>query len=270
MFELLKEQFQCVRTLIPLSDNFIEPKAVIDLNNPGWVFADSLTQPKVAMIWTQGNYGFYLLGKYTDQYAKELNCLVDTKIIPRLVSRKIEWFEFSSVPPVTDKDLESIFKSRKLSSWQQTVYQYKGSDFIYSITPHQGELCDIREVLERNAVENMAFVNDKILNYWASIEEFNAMANGYCVLVDNTVASLAITGWIAGNTHEISIETVDIYRSRGYANICASALISCYLQKGYLPHWECETANIASVKLAQNFGFTKLNDYLCYSFKVNE
>ena len=34
-----------------------------------------------------------------------------------------------------------------------------------------------------------------------------AKADGYCLILDHIAASPAITGWIAGNTHEISIET---------------------------------------------------------------
>jgi len=153
-------------------------------------------------------------------------------IIPRLKSRKIEWFEFSSVPPNTDAGLESIFKSRKLESWKQTVYQYKNAINVILITPIEGHLCDIKDVGEKYLVKNMEFVNDKILNYWDSIESFHSKANGYCLIIDDIVASLAITGWIAGNTHAISIETKDSYRSKGYAKICTSALLNCYTQKG--------------------------------------
>ena len=263
MFELSKEQFQCVQALLPPSGNFIEPKAVIDLNNPGWVFADSLTRPKAAMVWSQGNYGFYLLGKYTAQHAIALNRLIDTTIIPRLVSKKIDDFEFSGVPPITDEDLESIFKSRSLSSWKQTVFKYNNGHSVPDIIPQQGKLCDIKEVL----TENPAFVNEVILNYWESLGAFYAKADGYCVLVDNVIASWAITGWIAGNIHEITIETVDIHRQKGYAKACASALINCYLKKGYIPHWECETANTPSAKLAEGFGFVKSNEYMCYGLK---
>ena len=270
MIELSKEQYHCVRDLFPIQEGYIEPKAVIELNNPGWVFADSTTQPETALIWTQGNVGFYFLGTFDSQCTENLNRVIDTIIIPRLASKEIEYFEFSSIPPVTDADLENIFKSRKLYSWKQTVYQYRENKAVPSIIPHEGRLCDIKDVGKKYPVENMDFVNDKILNYWDSIDAFHAKANGYCIIIDNIAVSLAITGWIAGNTHEISIETVENYRRKGFAKICASALINCYLQKGYLPHWECETANIASAKLAQGFGFTKLNDYLCYGFKVNE
>ena len=270
MVELSREQYHCVRALFPSQEEYVEPKAVTDLSNPGWVFADSTTQPEAALIWAQGNIGFYFLGTFDPQRAENVNRVIDTIIVPRLAAKKIEYFEFSSVPPVTDTDLENIFKSRKLYSWKQTVYQYKKGKTIPLITPLEGRLCDIKDVGKKYPVENMDFVNKKILNYWDSIDTFHAKANGYCLIIDNIAASLAITGWIAGNTHEISIETLDNYRRRGYAKICASALINCHLQKGYLPHWECESANIASAKLAQGFDFTKLNDYLCYGFKVNE
>jgi|GEM_PF-4940555 len=269
MFELSKEQFQYVRSLLPLSNAFVEPKGVIDLNNPGWVFANSLAQPEAAMVYTQGNCGFYLLGRYTVQYAKELNQVIDTIIIPRLISRKAEYFEFSSVPPTTDTDLENIFKSRKLYSWKQTVYQYKGGNSIPSITPLQGELCDVKNILKKKTIKNMKFVSDKILNYWESFEAFNDKAYGYCLLVDNVVASLAITGWKTGNVYTISIETGDAFRQRGYAKICASALLNCCLKNGYVPYWECETDNIASAKVAEDLGFIKSNNYMVYGFKTN-
>jgi len=268
MIELSKEQYYCVRALLPIQDEYIEPKAVIDLNNPGWVFTDSLTQPKAALVWVQGNNGFYFIGGFNSQDADKR--LIDTVIMPRLAARKDEWFEFSSVPPVTDMDLLKIFKARKLSSWKQTVYQLKTDKTIPIIKPIEGCLCDVKDVGEKYPVTNMEFVNNKILNYWESLDTFYAKADGYCVIVDNIVASLAITGWIAGNIHEISIETEENYRRKGYAKICASALINCYLQKGYVPHWECETANTASAKLAEGFGFTKLNDYLVYGFKRGE
>ena len=270
MIELSKEQYHCIRALFPFQEGYIEPKAVIDLNNPGWVFADSATQPKAALVWTQGNIGFYLLGTFDSQCTENLNRIIDTIIIPRLASQKSEYFEFSSVPPVTDADLENIFKSRKLYSWQQTVYQYKKDEAVPVVVPSEGRLCDIKDIGEKYSVENMEYVNDKILNYWESIDAFHAKGSGYCLIIDNMAVSLAITGWIAGNTREISIETAGDYRRRGYAKICAAALINCCLQKGYIPHWECETANAASAKLAQGFGFTKFNDYLCYGFKLGE
>ena len=270
MVELLKEQYHYVRTLFPIQEEYIEPKAVVDLNNPGWVFADSPTQPKAALIWVQGNNGFYLLGTYNVQCVEELNRVVDMILIPRIISKGIKWFEFSGVSPVTDTDLKRIFKSRKLSSWQQTIYQYKETDFTTCVTPQKGQLCEIKDIGVKYPVENTEFVNNMILKNWESIEVFQEKANGYCFLIDNIVASIAITGWIAGNIHEISIETVDSHRRRGYAKICASALINCYIQQGYTPHWECETANTASAKLAEGFGFTKLSDYMCYGFKIGE
>ena len=130
-------------------------------------------------------------------------------------------------------------------SWKQTAYQYKGGNAIPNIAPVQGELCDVKNILKRNAAKNMNFVSDKILNYWESFEAFNDKAYGYCLLVDNIVASLAITGWKAENVYAISVETENAFRRRGYAKICASSLLNCCLQNGYV------------------------NNYMVYGFKVN-
>jgi len=268
IFELSKEQFQCVNSLLPVSEGYIEPKAVIERNNPGWVFVDSMSDPHAALIWSQGNEGFYIFGNQIDSYAKDLNHFIDIYIKPKLVNRGIKYFQISSVPPATDSELQAIFKSRKLNSWEQSVYLYRKNNMISETIPDVGCLCDINDIIKKYTIKNMDFVEEKILNYWDSIDVFLAKGNGYCVLVDNTVASLSLTGWIAENTHEISIETVEQYRCRGFAKICSAALINKYLEQGCFPYWECETNNTASVKLAEKLGFSKLHFYTCYGFRI--
>jgi len=268
MIELSLDQFPVVAALFPDELGYIEPKAVIEHRNPGWVFADSLINPKAALVWNQGNRGIYLMGSRVLQYRDEINSLIDTLIKPRLLSKGIKCLEISTVPPVTDKELKSLFQERVLGGWQQSVYIYRENAKAPDVPIRDGCLCNIKGVLATHA--NAEFARAKILGYWESIDSFNAHGEGYCVISDDTVVSLAITGWIAGNTHEISIETVEAYRGRGFAKACASALVNCSLHKGCVPYWECETENTASARIAQGLGFTKLYDYICYGFDISE
>ena len=268
MFELTKDQFQCVNALLPQEEGYVEPKAVIDLNNPGWVFVDSKINPSLALIWSQGIEGFYLLGRQIERYAENLNSFIDTFVRPKLLSRNIEYFEVSSVPPITNTELQSVFKQRKLNEWTQSVYLYKKGNRVDDLIVQEGHLCDIKEIGKKYPVKNMEFVKNKILNYWHSMDTFHSNAKGFCLLIDDMVVSLALTGWIAGKMHEISIETADGYRCKGFAKICATALVNYYLEQGYLPYWECEKDNIASAKLAENLDFSKLYDYSCFGFSI--
>lgn len=268
MIELTMNQFHVVKKLLPASEGYVEPKAILQGNNPGWVFTNSTADPDVALIWSQGNEGFYLLGRHVMPYAEALNTFIDMHLRPKLLSRNTAYIEISSVPPVTDDQLQSIFKSRNLISWQQSVYVYRSKDMIPTPALREGRLCDIKDILERESVINPAFINDTILDNWHSINAFRANGNGFCILIDDTVVSLAYTGWIADNTHEISIETSESHRRKGLARVCAAALINHYLKEGHLPYWECETTNVASANLAESLGFSKMHDYTCYGFSI--
>lgn len=265
MIELQKDSFDCVNSLIPSEEGFVEIKAVIEENNPGWVFVDSQSDPQIAIIWNKGNGGFYLLGKNIAQKKEEINSFIDSNIKSKLMSIGIEYFEVSSVPPVSNDDMEYVFKSRNYDSWEQSVYRYKQNKRIPLLD--NPNLHDIKEVLHNQTI-NFSFMENKILDYWNSIDAFVEKAEGFCIIVDNMVVSLALTGWVAGNVHEITIETIEKYRQRGFAKVCSSALINHYLEKGYIPHWECEKNNTASLKIAEGFGFSKLYDYLCYGFGI--
>ena len=57
---------------------FPEALAVIESNNPGWVFADDPNTPRTALVWAQGIEGFYLVGD-TDStvFLEYLNDYID-------------------------------------------------------------------------------------------------------------------------------------------------------------------------------------------------
>lgn len=269
MVELTKEQYHCVQHLLPLEEGYVEPKAVVYGNNPGWVFVDSPADPKAMIVWTQGNDGFYFIGMDMVKHAEDINRTVDLVIKPRLLSKGINYFEFSSVPPVTDDDLKTIFNSRSLEAWPQTTFTFKESPAGISTTPHEGQLWDARYLKEKHTTIDMAEAYTKIQKNWESLDMFFTKANGFFLIMDNVLVSFAITGWIAEKVHEISIETIKAYRRRGFAKTCAAALVNFYKQNGFIPYWECESDNTASAKTAQALGFTKLNEYICYAFKLS-
>lgn len=267
MIELTEEQFECVKPLIPKIEGYLEIKAVIEKNNPGWVFIDSYINPQISIIWNKGNGGFYLLGNNITKYSDKINSLIDIQIKQKLASIGEDYVEISPVPPVSNGDIENIFNYRNIYSWEQSVFQYNKNEKIQLLK--NDKLCEIKKIFENNNnIINIDFLKNKILNYWNSIEIFLAKGDGFCIVKDNMIIALAITGWMAGKIHELSIETLEKYRQKGYAKICSSALINHYLGKGYIPYWECEKENTPSLKLAENFGFNKLYDYLCYGFSI--
>jgi hypothetical protein len=269
MIELEKNDFYIVQPLLQCKEGYLIPESVIEHNNPGWVFVDSQINPQAALIWPHGIEGFYLAGKNITQYEKELNSFIDSYIRPKLLSIGITYIEICGIPPVTDMEIQNILGFRNLDSWQQSKYSYMKKS-IHSFTAN-AHLHNVKDIFEKeHSFKNIDLLKKTILSYWDSIGTFLNKADGFCMVIDDIVISWAITAWIAGNNHEPRIDTIENYRQKGFAKSCSSAILKCYLEKGYIPYWECEKDNTASAKTAEGLGFSKLFDYNCYGFSIDE
>ena len=75
---------------------FPEALAIIEGNNPGWVFVDDLNTPRAALVWAQGIEGFYLVGDANSAtFLEELAVYADQVLMPRLHNLGVGWFEIS-------------------------------------------------------------------------------------------------------------------------------------------------------------------------------
>jgi hypothetical protein len=59
---MIQELMQPSSSVLAMDCPFPEALAIIEGNNPGWVFADGLNTPRAALVWAQGIKGFYLVG----------------------------------------------------------------------------------------------------------------------------------------------------------------------------------------------------------------
>ena len=94
-----------------------------------------------------------------------------------------------------------------------------------------------------------------IAEFWGSLDNFMAHGLGYAVLKSNEVVSRCHSVLAGDGRMEISIETSETYRRRGFAALASSAFIEHCFNHGLKPDWSCFTANAPSVALALKLGF---------------
>jgi RimJ/RimL family protein N-acetyltransferase len=82
------------------------------------------------------------------------------------------------------------------------------------------------------------------------------------------IASLCYSGFVAGDTHAIDVETEASHRRKGYARAVATAFIAECVERHLQPHWDCMAENVASARLAEKLGFSKNHAYTLYSFPL--
>jgi hypothetical protein len=251
---------------------FPEALAIIEGNNPGWVFVDDVNTPRAALVWAQGIEGFYLVGDANSAvFLEELDAYTDQVLRPRLHNLEVAWFEISG-----DENwnvvIENVFGKRGLESSQQWVYtlkprEHKSMRHLKATGDHRLLRVD-QHLLADPSVGNKEFLFSKLIQFWGSVDTFLNTGLGYVLVDGEEVASLCCSGFVAGNIHVMDVETEVSHRRKGYAETVAQAFVAECIEKHLQPHWDCMAENTASAQLAEKLGFTRSHMYTLYSFAL--
>lgn len=84
---------------------------------------------------------------------------------------------------------------------------------------------------------------------------------GYVLLRDDEILSEAGSGVRDGNLIEVGVQTAPAHRQQGYAALVCAHLIGACEAAGWQTYWNCNQANVASVKLAQKLGYQRARAY---------
>jgi GNAT superfamily N-acetyltransferase len=251
---------------------FPEALAVIEGNNPGWVFVDNPNAPRAALVWAQGIDGFYLVGDASSAvFRDELDFHIDQVLKPRLYNLGVAWFELSGEDD-WDPVINSALGNRGPKCNQQWVYVLK-LEVHESLT--QPEVADGHRLLRvdprllvNHSLSNIQFLSSKLTHFWGSVDAFLNTGLGYVLVDGDEIISLCCSGFVAGNIHAIDIETEQSHRRKGHAEAVARAFLAECTKKHLQPHWDCMAENTASLRLAEKLGFTQSHGYTLYSFRL--
>jgi RimJ/RimL family protein N-acetyltransferase len=269
---MIHELMQPSSSVLAIDCPFPEALAVIEGNNPGWVFADDLNRPKAALVWAQGIEGFYLVGDaHSAVFAKELDVYTDQVLMPRLHDLAVASFEISG-----DEDwnpvIENVFEKRNFESSQQWVYTLEPAECesvmqLWAVDDRRLQRVD-RHLLAGLSAGNKEFLFSKLIQFWGSVDTFLSTGLGYVLVDGEKITSLCFSGFVAGKIHVIDIETRASHRRRGHAETVARAFVAACVEKRLQLHWDCMAENTASARLAEKLGFTPSHAYSLYSFAL--
>lgn len=269
---MIYELEQPTSKALALDCRFPEALAVIEGNNPGWVFVDRLDSPGAALVWAQGIEGFYLVGDPSRAiFLDELDFHTDQVLKPRLCNLGVDWFEISGGEgwgPV----IQAALGKRDLQSSLQSVYTLKLAEQKTLTQQEVGDGCKLLRVnpdlLVNLAVSNRQFLFSKLTRFWGSVDAFLSTGFGYMLVDEQEIASLCCSGFVAGDTHAIDIETIQSHRRKGYGGTVARAFLAECIVRNLQPHWDCMAENTASSRLAEKVGFVQTHEYTLYSFRL--
>ncbi len=268
--ELPQRAFEHV---LPLYDEnrclSIEPWAIIQRRNPGRAFVDNTERPTTALVWSQGIEGFYLLGNPNNRdFNRSLSRLFDTIIAPEAMEIGYQWCEISGGDPSWNPVIETVFADQRLSSWQQSVYLYPGTQLKpgYPALPAGFRLATADEVLNTDKASQDSLLASAIQRYWTSQAAFSQHGVGYCALHEDEIASVCFVSFRTHDVCALGIETLKQHRQKGLGKAVGAATVQEVLAKAKRPYWDCSADNRASAATAGSVGLEKAWEYTCYGY----
>lgn len=257
--ELKPQDFQKIKHLTDPCNN-IEVRAVAEGINPGRVYADHPDEPEAALIWIQGQSDFQIVGNPRSQgFLQGLDSYMRTTLEPELIKQNIHAVEIVPENREWGETIRAIFHPRHLSHDIQHVFGLIEGNVppALEVVPPPVTISRMdKETLGSGRYENHSFLERKILHYWNSIEEFLQHGIGYIAECNEKVASVCFSGFVAGSTHAVDVETLEEFRRQHYAEGAVKAFVKECCQHNFQPYWDCSPDNMGSIRLAEGAGLS--------------
>jgi RimJ/RimL family protein N-acetyltransferase len=230
---------------------------------PGVVYVDHSDCPKTVLIGTSSGI-YYIAGDETNHH---FNHSFQEFYTDKVQKKKARFTLFSSTKR-WDEVINKLFADETIPmrrySFSFNPNQYSSEQWQI---PNEFTVKRIDENTIKNSLEfNQAYYEE----YWGSVSNFLTNGFGYCVLHNETVASECTSIFVGNTMAEVDIATQEGYRGNGFAFITAKAFIDHCLKHDFIPRWDCDVHNLASIKLAEKLGFNYPTEYSVFVRKAKK
>ena len=253
---------KAVKPLMEVTINNLFARSVVEKKINGSVYVDNVEKPGIFYIIHP--YGMSLLFGETanDNFNSKL---IDYALNTFRVRNNYEWLQAFPGPwnkkfslllgdnLIKSRDNHGNYQSNKIE--ENTRINFKFNKRKYLDFRNQNIIKDYK-ILRTNKemFENMK--GSVVPRYfWNDAETFFNQGVGYSLIYNNELASTAYSAFIQDNKLELGIETIEIYRGKGFAQYVCSSLIDYCIENDYEPVWSCRLENTGSFNLAQKLGF---------------
>ncbi len=120
IYKLSEENYHLALNLVHTDYFSLQLKTVLEKTNPGFIYVDNTVKPTCALVYHQGEGGFFFIGKADLTFVKNVDQSIE-KIFNN-IDHTMEEFEFGGDHISWHTIFEQGFKKRKLESSKQRIY----------------------------------------------------------------------------------------------------------------------------------------------------
>jgi hypothetical protein len=223
----------------------------------------------LALLWDQGNNVFYLTqtdGAPQPGSAAGLSALIAGPVRAAALERGRRYFRARAFAPLTNDLLQSAFAPIGLHPACKRFYRFTQSAPGPTPEPSGVVFAPIDGLLLRSkGIANVEAVRGEIGFMWPSPARFYAHGFGVAAMAERTIICWCTAEYVSRTMCGIGIETVESWQDRGVATAAALRFVRRALAHNIIPHWECDTKNGPSVRVAEKVGFTLLEETIFWA-----
>lgn len=265
LLTLSPPQHAAVRPLFAPMQQHLVVESVLNGHTRGRVYADHTAQPQLAVLWTLMDT--VLLASQPDaRQFPALRRLLLAEMGPDARARFIPHFTLLFDRPEWAAHLAELLPERPLATVSRLAFRLTQRQVDWRTRLPSEMTVQPMDVafLARRDLKNMESAVGWVRSFWSDTAVFAQRGLGFAVVVGQAVASWALSVYAGEGALELGVETAAAYRGQGLATLAADACLEACLARGVTPHWQCDAANTASVRLAARLGFAPQRAYHAY------
>ncbi|MCK8061118.1 MULTISPECIES: GNAT family N-acetyltransferase [unclassified Fusibacter] len=237
----------------------------------GDVWVDHIENPTLALVYSFAVGGFSIMGEPDDVsvYDDFVRFLRETLFV-ELKSKGMNYFEFSVESKRTEEKLLRLFANENINQEDEYFYRSSRPYDHHKMTPYNIIQIDSDFItaLQTGKYENAKFLSERLLESWATYEQFLMKSIGYVATHENYIAALIVGTARYKKVVPIDIETDESHRQKGLALVLTQHFVNMCVEKGLVAQWDCVESNIASRRTVEKAGFKFIKKKPVYWFEI--
>jgi GNAT superfamily N-acetyltransferase len=272
--ELKFQEFERVRPLFKGFDYSLSIRAVLDGSNPGRIFVDNSTKPRLAFALTIE--GYLLAGDHYDPaLRKALKQFFQDSLFTGQVYLDDNESQTLAVHPSAWVDyLPELIPTHEVEASPR--YQYLCTELDYAWRDRLPDGYTVHQI-DRTFLDDNLFADpdglielEMIRIAWGDVDNYLEHGAGFIVEHGGAVVSFCTADCRSGDQIDIGVETSPSHRRKGLATIVTAATVEYCFQKGYRKvGWHCNQINVGSWKTAEKVGFKRQTEYTYYYYMTD-
>ena len=246
--------------LFPSAQAQMALASIADGNTEAQCWAMTNTgQFDAVLLWDKGNVVFYLAGDVaTDDVTRTLASLFARTIWALAAKEDLHYFSASAMSPLMDRVLPDILHDVTLHRINKRFYSYPPERAISLAQPglDEVEFLPIDAKLLNSRLGHVDQVSGEVRWMWPDRERYDRYGFGVAAKWQDQLICWCTAEYVSDSECGIGIETVPAFQGKNIATATAGRFVRESLARGLRPHWECNSENLASVRVAEKVGFT--------------